>query len=189
MHFNRHLDGNHKLIRWRMVVHGGVDGFSRAVVFLRCSNNNEASTVLEQFFCGTRKFYFPRRIRTDHRTENVEVARYMLSKYSIACNPVLLQVDQSTIKEQNGRGGMSLHMYYNTTTIVSIFLNQRVNLIQTMKFTCLPCSMYLCLDSTGLLRASSHNGTIIPFELKGTRVHYNYGLLVFISPLNLTTKQ
>ena len=24
-----------------MVVHGGVDGYSRAVVFLRCANNNE----------------------------------------------------------------------------------------------------------------------------------------------------
>ena len=28
-----------------MVVHGGVDGFSRAVVFLRCSNNNEANHI------------------------------------------------------------------------------------------------------------------------------------------------
>ena len=61
-----------------MVVHGGVDGYSRAVVFLRCANNNEADTVLEQFFHGTTKFHFPCRIRTDHGTENVEVARYML---------------------------------------------------------------------------------------------------------------
>ena len=28
-----HIDGNHKLIRWRFVVHGGIDGFSRRVVF------------------------------------------------------------------------------------------------------------------------------------------------------------
>ena len=72
-----------------MVVHGGVDGISRAVVFLRCSNNNEATTVLEQFLLGTRKFYFPRRVRTDHGTENVEVAKYMLQKYDVASNPVL----------------------------------------------------------------------------------------------------
>lgn len=87
--FFRHLDGNHKLIRWRMVVHGGIDGYSRAVVFLRCANNNEAATVLEQFLQGTTKFHFRRRIRTDHGTENVEVARYMLHRYNVATNPVI----------------------------------------------------------------------------------------------------
>ena len=36
-----HVDGNHKLIRWRMVIYGGIDGYSRTVVvFLRCSDNN-----------------------------------------------------------------------------------------------------------------------------------------------------
>ncbi|XP_074659295.1 uncharacterized protein LOC141912030 isoform X2 [Tubulanus polymorphus] len=32
-----HVDGNHKLIRWRIVIHGGIDGFSRIPVFMRCS--------------------------------------------------------------------------------------------------------------------------------------------------------
>jgi hypothetical protein len=41
-----------------MVVHGGVDGFSRAVVFLRCSNNSEAITVLEQFLLAPESFTF-----------------------------------------------------------------------------------------------------------------------------------
>lgn len=50
---------------------------------------NEATTVLEQFLLGTRTFYFPRRIRTDHGTENVEVARYMLHKYNVESNPVI----------------------------------------------------------------------------------------------------
>ena len=26
-----HVDGNHKAIRWRLVVHGGIDGFSRVI--------------------------------------------------------------------------------------------------------------------------------------------------------------
>lgn len=72
-----------------MVVHGGVDGYSRAVVFLQCSSNNKAATVLEQFLIGTRTFHFPRRIRTDHGTENVEVARFMLQRYNAASNPVI----------------------------------------------------------------------------------------------------
>ena len=37
-----HIDGNHKLIRWRMVLHHAVDGFSRLVLFGKCSSNNTA---------------------------------------------------------------------------------------------------------------------------------------------------
>jgi len=27
-------DGHHKLIRWKLVVHAGIDGFSRLIVFI-----------------------------------------------------------------------------------------------------------------------------------------------------------
>ena len=33
-----HIDGNHKLIRWRIVICGGIDGFSRLPVFIRASD-------------------------------------------------------------------------------------------------------------------------------------------------------
>ena len=46
-----HLDGYHKLIRWRFVIHGGIDGFSRLITFLRVSGNNRAETVFSAF-CG-----------------------------------------------------------------------------------------------------------------------------------------
>ena len=29
-----HIDGRHRLIRWRIVVHGGIDGYSRLIVYL-----------------------------------------------------------------------------------------------------------------------------------------------------------
>ena len=41
-----HLDGNHKLIKWRLVIHRAIDGFSRMITFLQCSSNNRAETVL-----------------------------------------------------------------------------------------------------------------------------------------------
>ena len=34
-----HADGHHKLIRYRLVIHGAIDGFSRLVTFLKCSDN------------------------------------------------------------------------------------------------------------------------------------------------------
>lgn len=41
-----HIDGNHKLVRWQIVLHRGIDGFSWLVVFGACSTNNKAHTVL-----------------------------------------------------------------------------------------------------------------------------------------------
>ena len=32
---NRHIDGNHKLIQpYKIIIYGGLDGFSRMIVFL-----------------------------------------------------------------------------------------------------------------------------------------------------------
>ena len=44
-----HLDGHHALIRWKIVIHGCIDGFSRRIMFLRCNSNNLAETVLDLF--------------------------------------------------------------------------------------------------------------------------------------------
>ena len=73
-----HVDGNHKLIRWRLVIHAGVDGFSRTVVFIKCANNNKSVTVLEAFRMGVSQFGIPDCVRSDHGGENVGRWRYML---------------------------------------------------------------------------------------------------------------
>ena len=54
-----HIDGHHKLIRWRFVVHGGIDGFSRVVVFLFVATDNRASTVLLSFIHGVKTWGLP----------------------------------------------------------------------------------------------------------------------------------
>ncbi|KAK9977024.1 hypothetical protein ABG768_018845 [Culter alburnus] len=73
-----HIDGNHKLINWRIVIHGGIDGYSRKIMFLRASNNNRATTVLSCFLAAVENFGLPVRVRSDKGGENVEVARFML---------------------------------------------------------------------------------------------------------------
>lgn len=72
-----HIDGHHKLIRWKIVTHGGIDGFSRLIVFLKCSNNNLADTVLCLFMGAVDNFSLPSRVRGDKGSENFSVANYM----------------------------------------------------------------------------------------------------------------
>jgi hypothetical protein len=58
-----HIDGNHKLIKWRFVTHGMIDGYSRMIIFLKCSVNNKASTVLSYFLAGVDMYGLPSRVR------------------------------------------------------------------------------------------------------------------------------
>lgn len=72
-----HVDGNHKLIRYKLVIHAAIDGFSRLVTFINCADNNRSDTVLDQFVSATREYGVPSRIRTDFGGENVGIWRYM----------------------------------------------------------------------------------------------------------------
>lgn len=47
-----HLDGNHKLICWRLVIHASIDDYSRLITHITCANNNLASRVLGEFLKG-----------------------------------------------------------------------------------------------------------------------------------------
>lgn len=71
-------DGHHKLIRWKLVTHGAIDGFSRLVVYLQCCGNNRASTVYDLFLTASQQYGLPSRIRCDQGGENIQVACHML---------------------------------------------------------------------------------------------------------------
>ena len=74
-----HIDGYLKLIRWRIVIHGGIDGYSRLLVYLHASINNKAETVLTCFLEAVQKYGLPSRVRCDKGGENVRVSEFMLN--------------------------------------------------------------------------------------------------------------
>ncbi|PFX19782.1 hypothetical protein AWC38_SpisGene15812 [Stylophora pistillata] len=84
-----HIDGHHKLIHWRLVVHACIDGYSRLIIYLHCANNNLASTLLDLFKGGVRRHGLPSRTRSDHGLENEEVARFMMEERGLGRGSML----------------------------------------------------------------------------------------------------
>lgn len=78
-----HIDSNHKIIRWRFIIHGCIDGYSRLIIYLRCATDNKSITVLDMFSAGVTEWSLPSRVRADHGTENVLVAQFMLEQRGI----------------------------------------------------------------------------------------------------------
>lgn len=74
-----HINGHHKLIRWCIIVHGGIAGYSRLPVYLTASTNNCADTVLQCFLDAVRRHGLPSRVRYDRGGENVMVSEFMLN--------------------------------------------------------------------------------------------------------------
>lgn len=60
-------------------MHGGIDGFSRLIVYLTATNNNRAQTVLESFMTAVQHYGIPSRVRSDKGGENILVARFMVA--------------------------------------------------------------------------------------------------------------
>ncbi|XP_078030390.1 uncharacterized protein LOC144466841 [Epinephelus lanceolatus] len=56
-----HIDTNHKLIRYNIVVFGAIDGFSRKIFYLDTAGNNKAETAFGFFMEGVQKHGWPSR--------------------------------------------------------------------------------------------------------------------------------
>lgn len=69
------------------MIHGGIDGFSRIIVYLKPATNNKADTVLDLFKVAVSQYGVPSRLRCDKGGENVE---YMLEKGGLERGSVIV---------------------------------------------------------------------------------------------------
>ena len=59
---------------WKLVVQGGIDGFSRLIVFLNFSTNNRMFSLFRD---AIQQYGLPSRVRSDRGSENYEDGRFM----------------------------------------------------------------------------------------------------------------
>jgi len=83
-------DSHHKLIRWRIVTHGGIDGYSRLIVYLKSAGNVTASTVYDSFLEAVQKYHLPSRVRSDQGGENILVAQHMIQNRGANRNSIIV---------------------------------------------------------------------------------------------------
>lgn len=75
-----HIDSNHKLIKWKFIVSGGIYGFSRVTVFLKCEDDNKVDTVFKCFMEGVKNSGVPLCVRRDKGMEKGKIADFMIEK-------------------------------------------------------------------------------------------------------------
>ena len=97
------------MIRWRLVIQGGIDGFSRLITYLKCSNNSTADTVSTYFVQATQEYGVPSKVRSDHGGENMGIWRFMEVRGSDREHT--LQGEVSTIPVLRGCGGMRTQQF------------------------------------------------------------------------------
>ena len=74
-----HVDGHHSLLRWRFVIHGGIDGYSCTVVILRCATNNRAMIAFSAFSEAIDNFGIPSHVQSDRGGENTIICQFIIA--------------------------------------------------------------------------------------------------------------
>ena len=97
-------DTHHKLIRWKFVIHAGIDGYSRLITYMKCAGNNRATTMYRLCISAVEQYHLPSRVRSDQGgEENILVAQHMIEQRGAERNS-MITVHLCTINESRDCG-------------------------------------------------------------------------------------
>uniref|UniRef100_A0A8C6SKU6 Integrase catalytic domain-containing protein n=1 Tax=Neogobius melanostomus TaxID=47308 RepID=A0A8C6SKU6_9GOBI len=173
-----HIDGLHKLIRWKFVIHGSMDGFSRLITFLNCSVDNRASTVLNQFQEAVQLFGWPLHVRTDLGGENTDIWRAM-TEHHHTDNAVI--VGSSVHNERVERMWRDINRVVSSHFREQFFSLEAEGLLNPLNEADLFCLHWVYLDLVNMIlhdHQSAHNHHSVsteqhytPLQLYHTNLH------------------
>ena len=73
-----HIETYHSSVRLRMIIAGGINGYSRLITYgVTCFDNNRAITIVQCFYQSTQEYGFLSRVRSDRGGENYLVSVLM----------------------------------------------------------------------------------------------------------------
>ena len=172
-----HLDGNHKMVKWRFVIHVAIDGFSRVILYVYCATDNTSQTVQSLFEEVVRQYGLPSRVRCDHGLENVDVANIMLQMRGLNRGSV---ITGSSVHNQRVQ---QLHRDV-TSKVLRGYIEQFEQLERYGLLDSSICLLYiLCTkkESTGLFKNLFLTGTITALALKTIFPLFSFGARVFFN--------
>lgn len=176
--------------RWRLVIHGGVDGYSHLPVYLRCI---VTITDLKQFWTALFKQFkhmgYPHELGQTEEERMLAFLCLCLTIHSVGRDVALCWLEEVyTISALNAYGVTCIMVLPNSTMTCFCTSSPLTYLTHSMTSICSAYTLYIFLASMFTFNSGSPHGFTIHYVQLGTTPPCNFGLRVCWCNSMMSTK-